>query len=63
MMQVILGYDITVSEDVVTRPGNDNCDNPEVISYDNSQLCQWVDVDAQETNIDACFEVFYDDWM
>lgn len=51
-------YDITINESTPTRPVNDECENAEIITYTDADLCQWIPVQNGETNVNACSEDF-----
>ena len=50
-------YEIAINEITPTRPYNDECSNAEDRLYDD-ELCQWVPVENNESNINACSEEF-----
>jgi len=49
-------FTINISENTPPRPDNDECTDAEVITYEDSDLCQWVGAEANESNINACSE-------
>lgn len=52
-------YDISINENTPVRPANDDCTDAEDITYEDADLCQWVPVENNETNINACSEDFF----
>ncbi|MBK7096322.1 MAG: gliding motility-associated C-terminal domain-containing protein [Saprospiraceae bacterium] len=52
-------YTISIDENTPVRPANDACSTAEDIAYDDADLCQWVPVENNETNVNACSEDFF----
>ncbi|MGE5355184.1 MAG: gliding motility-associated C-terminal domain-containing protein [Deltaproteobacteria bacterium] len=51
-------YNIAIDEQTPVRPNNDACANAEDIEYLDADLCQWVPVENNESNVNACSEDF-----
>lgn len=51
-------FELSINESTPVRPANDDCDNAEVIDYNDDDLCQWIPVQSGESNINACSENF-----
>lgn len=49
-------YTLTINENTPPRPNNDECTDAEFITYEDADLCTWVDVENNESNINACSE-------